>query len=288
MLPPSDDMHLNSSFIATDGRHIAVRDWLLEPGQALHGTVVLVHGLGEHMGRYNHVARRLNHWGFAVRGYDQFGHGESEGARGGLPTSTRLLDDLAEIIDSTRAAMAPGQPLILLGHSLGGLVTARFVSLGMRPVQGLVLSSPVLDPGLNAFQKFLLSFLPDIVPDLRVGNGLDVSKLSHDPKIIDAYKADPLVHDRICGRLARFIADAGEATLARAAQWQVPTLLMYAGQDALVNPAGSAIFADAAPDEVVEVHCFEKLFHELFNEVDRESVFNQLGRWLDARFSNEG
>lgn len=274
-----------SSFIASDGRHLAVQDWRLAPGQLVRATILLVHGLGEHVGRYDHVARRLNDWGFEVRGYDQFGHGESEGPRGGLPTPTRLLADLAEMVDSSRASMAPGAPLILLGHSMGGLVAARFMSLGLRPVQALVMSSPALDLGLNVFQKLLLAVLPGVAPDLSLGNGLDAALISRDPKTVADYRADPLVHDRICPRLARFMADAGAATLASAAQWQLPTLLLYAGADRLVNPAGSRAFAAAAPGSVVSAHCFEGMYHELFNEPDRESVFAQLRQWLDQRFN---
>jgi alpha-beta hydrolase superfamily lysophospholipase len=250
----------------------------------MRGVVLLVHGLGEHAGRYDHVARRLNSWGFAVRGPDQYGHGESGGARGGLPTAHRLLDDLADIVDSTRLRMSSKMPLILLGHSLGGLVAARFVSLAMRPVEALVLSSPALDPGLSAFQKFLVSVLPKIAPDLRVGNGLDPSMISHDPEVVAAYRADKLVHDRISARLARFIADEGPATVALAPNWRVPTLLLYAGADKLVKPQGSRDFAAAAPKEVVTAHCFETLYHEIFNELDPEPVFAELKKWLDARF----
>jgi alpha-beta hydrolase superfamily lysophospholipase len=221
---------------------------------------LLVHGLGEHAGRYDRLAGQLNDWGFAVRGYDQYGHGESGGPRGGLPTDTRLLDDLADIVDSTRARMDPHTPLILLGHSMGGLVAARFVALGLRPVQALVLSSPALDPGLNAIQKLLLAVLPKIATNLRIGNGLDASLISHDPAVVAAYQADKLVHDRVSARLARFIADGGPATLAQAASWSVPTLLLYAGADRLVNPAGSRAFAAAAPQTVLSAHCFEALY----------------------------
>lgn len=223
------------------------------------GTVLLVHGLGEHVGRYDALARRLNAWGFAVRGYDQFGHGESDGPRGGLTTAMRLLDDPADMVDATRARMAPGQPLVLLvllGHSLGGLVAARFVSLHLRPVDGLVLSSPALDLGLNAMQKLLLATLSHPAPNLRVGNGLDAQYLSHDPAVVAAYLADPLCHDRISGRLARFVANSGPATLAEAARWNVPTLLMWAGADRLVCPAGSRAFAAATPPATVRAHCF--------------------------------
>jgi len=117
-----------STFVASDGDNVVIQDWPLEPGVPLRGVVVLVHGLGEHAGRYEHVARQLNEWGFAVRGYDQCGHGESGGARGSLPTDTRLLDDLADIVDSTRARMSKQMPLIVLGHSMGGLAARAWLA----------------------------------------------------------------------------------------------------------------------------------------------------------------
>ncbi len=273
-----------SPFVAMDGNNLAIQDWPPEPDKPLRGVVLLVHGLGEHAGRYDPLARQLNDWGFAVRGYDQYGHGESGGPRGGLPTDTRLLDDLADIVDSTRARMERSAPLILLGHSMGGLVAARFVALAIRPVDALVLSSPALDPGLNIAQRLLLAVLPRIAPNLRVGNGLDPYLISHDPATVSAYLSDKLVHDRISGRLARFIAETGPATVALAPVWKLPTLLLFAGADKLVNPAGSRAFAAAAPKQVVTAHCFETLYHEIFNELEREPVFVELKKWLDERF----
>jgi alpha-beta hydrolase superfamily lysophospholipase len=273
-----------STFTASDGDNLAVQDWPLDIGVHLRGVVLIVHGLGEHAGRYDHVAQQLNAWGFAVRGYDQCGHGESSGLPGSLPTDTRLLDDLADIIDSTRARMEPGTPLILLGHSMGGLVTGRFVSLGMRKVDALIMSSPALNPGMNAFQKLLVAVLPKIAPNLRVGNGLNPSFISHDPAVVQAYTSDPLVHDRISARLARFFATEGPATVALAAQWKVPTLLMYAGADRLVNPQGSRDFAAAASKDLVTTVCFDALYHEIFNESDATPVFAAMQRWLDQRF----
>ena len=271
-----------SPFTAADGENLAVYDWPLDEGIARRGTVLLVHGLGEHAGRYSALAQRLNAWGFAVRGYDQYGHGQSAGPRGGLSTDTRLLVDLSDLVDATRARMPAGQPLVLLGHSMGGLVAARFVALNMRPVDALVLSSPALDAGLGAVQKMLLATLPRIAPNLRMGNGLDAQYLSHDPAVVAAYRADPLCHDRISARLARFIAEGGPATVARAAHWRVPTLLMWAGSDKLVNPAGSRAFAAAAPQALVQSHCFAPLYHELFNESPEmaDPVFNMLHTWL--------
>ena len=276
-----------TTFTAADGENLAVQDWPLPEGMMARGTVLLVHGLGEHVGRYDALAQRLNAWGYAVRGYDQYGHGESGGPRGGLNTDTRLLEDLGDLVDATRARTPAGQPLVLLGHSMGGLVAARFVALNMRPVDALVLSSPALDAGLGAVQKMLVVTLPRIAPNLRVGNGLNANYLSHDAQVVADYQADPRCHDRISARLARFIATAGPATVAAAPTWAVPTLLMWAGADRLVSPAGSQAFAQAAPPAVVQSHCFEDAFHELFNETPEYAtpVFDTLRDWLLARFA---
>lgn len=274
-----------SPLTARDGTNLVVMDWPLDKGP-VRGVVLIVHGLGEHAWRYDALALQLNSWGFAVRAYDQYGHGESMGQRGALPSEDRLLQDLAEVVDESRARMHGETPLIVLGHSMGGLVAARFVALGMRRLEGLVLSSPVLDAGLNALQKLLLAVLPPLAPNLRVGNGLNPDFISHDPQVVARYKADPLVHDRISARLAAFIAQGGPATIARASQWTLPTLLLFAGDDRLVNPAGSRAFSSAAPADVVTTHCFETLYHEIFNEAepDREQVLAHLKAWLDARF----
>ena len=282
-----------SPLAAADGQALMLHDWPA-PG-APRAQVLLVHGLGEHAGRYAPLAAELHRWGFAVRAYDQRGHGLSGGARGGLPHDTALLDDLAAVIDATRSMHQlrgqPGLPLILLGHSLGGLVAGRFVSLQLRPVDALVMSSPALDPGLSTFQKVLVATLPAIAPNLRVNNGLDPRFLSHDPAVVAAYRADPLVHPKISARLARFIATAGPSTVAAAAYWHVPTLLLYAGEDHLVNPAGSRAFAAAAasphvPPGTLSVQGFESLYHEIFNEAPTgvAAVRAALKAWLDARF----
>jgi alpha-beta hydrolase superfamily lysophospholipase len=273
-----------STFTASDGENLAMQDWPLPDGVAQRGTVVLVHGLGEHAGRYDHIARRLNEWGFAVRGYDHYGHGDSGGARGALTAQSRLIDDLCDVIESTRQRMGAALPLVVLGHSLGGLVAACVVAQGRVRVDGLVLSSPALDPGLSRLQKLLLATLPRIAPNLVVRNGIDPRHICHDPAVVAAYQADPRVHDRISARLGRFIADGGFTVLAHAPRWSTPTLLLYAGDDKLVSPAGSRAFAQAAPPDVVTAHCFERHFHEIFNEPDNEPVFHRLELWLDAHF----
>ncbi len=272
-----------SPFTAADGENIAIHDWPLPdiwPDQKIKGTAIIVHGLGEHAFRYAHVANFFNEQGYHVRAYDQYGHGESGGSRGGIPSEMRLVDDLADVVDDTQRNMREGQKLILLGHSMGGVVVASFARQQMRPVDAIVLSSPALDPGLSAVQKFMLSTLPRFAPNLRVDNGLKVEMLSRDPVVVQAYRSDHFVHRKISGRLARFIAEEGARIIAAAPKWRMPTLLMYAGADALVSPAGSRAFAQAAPANRVQSHCFEPMYHEIFNDPDKAQVFGVMAEWL--------
>ena len=274
---------LPDSLNTRDGLRLHLQLW---PGAgSTRGCVLIVHGLGEHIGRYAHVVKQLNAWGWSVLGYDQRGHGRSDGPRGGLGADDDLLLDLAAVIDAVRAAL-PG-PLVLLGHSMGGLVAARFVAGDggagwARPVDALVLSSPSLDPGMSIAQKLTLASLGRLAPNLAVGNGLKPEWISRDAQVVRNYVADPLVHDRVTPRLARFIVDGGAAVAQRAAAWHVPTLLLYAGSDRCVAPAGSAGFAAAAPQARVAAHEFRALFHEIFNEPEQAEVLGVLHDWLET------
>lgn len=270
-----------------DGLALHEQRW--RPSGPARGLVLIVHGLGEHSGRYAHVAAALQARGWDVAAYDQRGHGHSAGATGDIATIDSLLADLSKVIDSLRT-QASG-PLVVLGHSLGGLVTARFVAEALqpqpagwsRPVDALVLSSPALDPGMNAVQKMLLAVVPKVLPHLRVGNGLNPDWISRDPAVVKAYVDDPLVHDRISGLLGQFIAEAGPVVIDAAGRWRVPTLLMWAGADRCVSPSGSARFAAAAPMEVVARREWPGLAHEIFNEPEKAAVLATLTNWLDGR-----
>jgi alpha-beta hydrolase superfamily lysophospholipase len=267
---------------SADGARLHLQWWPLAQAADARGTVLIVHGLGEHIGRHGHVARKLNSWGWQVVGHDQRGHGRSDGARGALPADDTLLLDLALLIDQARATW-PG-PLVLLGHSMGGLVAARFVAGAAaswhRAVDALVLSSPALDAGLSPIQKGLLALLGRPAPDLALGNGLKAQWLSHDAAVVQAYIDDPLVHDRITPRLVKFIVEGGREVFARAPHWPLPTLLLYAGADRCVAPAGSAAFVAAVPAAQLTHQAFASMYHEIFNEPDKDAVFGVLEAWL--------
>jgi len=270
------------SLTTYDGLRLHLQRW---PARGTpRGTVQILHGLGEHGARYGALAAELSGAGWQVVAHDLRGHGLSDGARGSIPLGAGLLADVATVMDHVRS----DGPLVLLGHSMGGVLAARFVAEGLSPrpaswhrgVDGLVLSSPALDAGLNGFEKLLLSVLGPAAPNLRLSNGLKPGWISRDPATVTAYVADPLVHDRVTPRLVQFIVDSGEFVLERAWLWRVPTLLMWSGADRCVAPTGSATLAARAPTDLLTARKFDGLFHEIFNEPERDQVLACLARWL--------
>ncbi len=261
-----------------DGQQLVHRHWA-RPGATR--AVLLVHGLGEHSGRYRHVAAWFNARGCDVLGYDQRGHGLSPGPRGALSRGDDLLSDLATVY-ADYAAQAPALPL-LLGHSLGGLVAARTVLDGRVTPAALVLSSPAFLSHEARWLRSLAAGLARALPNLPLRTGLAVDHLSHDPSVVAAYRDDPLCSARITPRMADFIFRTGPSCLADASRLALPTLLLAAGADRLVNAAGSRQFAAAAgATRQLTARYFDTLYHELFNEAEpaRSQVMKQLGDWL--------
>jgi alpha-beta hydrolase superfamily lysophospholipase len=276
-----------TTITTADGLSLHLQHW--PAGAAARGTVLIVHGLGEHSGRYADLATDLNRAGWHVAAYDHRGHGRSQGQRGWVRHADDLPADLGLVIDAVRSVRAG--PLVLLGHSMGGAVAARFVAAGTAPgprpawyreVDALVLSSPALAVTMSLAQKFSLRVMGRLVPNIAVNNGLQRQWISRDPNVVATYKADPLVHDRITPKLGKFILDSGDCVRRQAPAWALPTLLMFAGADRCVAPRGSREFAAAAPAAVVTVREWPGLFHEIFNEPERSEVIAALVAWLQA------
>lgn len=260
------------------------------PVENPRGTVVLVHGLGEHSGRYGHVIDVIHAAGLSVIAYDHRGHGRSPGKQGVLPKAITLFEDLASIIDLVEV-----RPLVLLGHSMGGAIATRFVAEALtehgekpapwyRKVEFLALSSPALATRLSTADRIKLGVGRFVTPSLPVSNGLAPDKISHDPEVVRAYKEDPLTHDRITPRLVDVILGAGKVVRTRARRWTVPTLLLFAGADELVDARGSRAFAFAAPRYVMRAHEFSGAYHEIFNETEptRSEALGMLREWLET------
>jgi alpha-beta hydrolase superfamily lysophospholipase len=273
-----------------DGLKLAIQHWPLPKGQIPKGAVLIVHGLGEHIGRYDHVAQYLNRAGWAVVGYDQRGHGRSEGARGAIKKHDDLLCDLASVMDNLKTVY-PNERLALLGHSLGGLIAARFTAALANPVENVawcrpielcLLSSPALKIPLTGMQKILLQTVGRLTPNLAMSNGLNPNWISTDPMVVQAYRDDPLVHDRVTGRLTNFMLDSGEVIRQRASNWSIPTLLLYSGNDRCVSPSGSRELAAKLPAALIHAKAYQQMSHEIFNEQDRAEVLMELQNWLSS------
>lgn len=286
---------LPSTVGTRDGLTLVLKHWpaLLTPRP--RGIVCIVHGLGEHIGRYEHVAQNLNQAGWAVVGFDLRGHGKSDGARGAINEADDLLHDLATVIDAIKLAYSTYR-LALLGHSLGGLIVARFAAAHANPLEHAawrrsmdlcVLSSPALKISLNRIQLCLLKSVGRLAPNLAVANGLNPAWISTDVSVVKAYVNDPLVHNRVTGRLTRFMLESAKTVRQRACDWTIPTLLLYSGADRCVHPEGSRQFSASVPASLSQSKEYAHMAHEIFNEPDRETVLNALQDWL-ARFSNFG
>lgn len=262
-----------------DGQVLMRRSWPLTDASR---AVLIVHGLGEHSGRYLHVAAWFRARGFDVRSYDQRGHGQTSGPRGALHREDDLLSDLAAVY--TEYARGHAQPPLLLGHSMGGLVALRAVLDGRVTPTALLLTSPALRSWASAGLRKLAHMLTSLLPNLPLGNGLKTEYLSHDPFVAAAYRKDPLCFGKVTPRLADFIFQAGDACVADASTLRVPTLLLVASADKLVDPAGSTDFAAAAwATRQLTTRHFAGFYHELMNEAPqaRTQVMKQMGDWLE-------
>lgn len=263
---------------AADGTRLYVTDYML-PAAQTRGSVVLMHGLGEHSGRYRHVAGFFNECGLSVRCYDHRGHGRSQGKRGDVINGDPMLQDAEIIIEDFSARFS--EPPFLFGHSMGGLFAARFALARMSPLRGLILSSPALALRLSTFEAKMLKVMHTLAPSLGVPNGLSPSFLSHDAEVVAAYKADPLVHKKISARLLRSMLSSIDYCQAHAGSLAIRTLMLVAGDDRLVDPEGSKRFFAQLPAGLAQLHVYEGMYHEIFNELDAQRPFADLRAWLE-------
>ena len=265
-----------------DGLDLFVRRWETE-GVPHQWTFVIVHGLGEHGGRYQHLAEWFSQYGATIYAMDLRGHGRSGGQRGHAPSMQALLDDLDTVV--TQARNESGAPLVLIGHSFGGLVAIAYALDRPDHIDKAIFSAPmlVLKLKLPAWKQPLTRLLPRVAPRLSVSNEVDPDLLSHDPANARAYRSDPLVHDRVTGRLYSESVARGEAFIDRAAELRVPFLLMHGRDDEIVDPIGSQRFFARATARGRAFCLYPGLYHEIFNEVEREKVFQDMHSWLTQR-----
>jgi acylglycerol lipase len=257
------------------------QSWAPEEGPA-RGVVVIVHGFGEHSGRYEHVAQRLVAGGYAAYALDHRGHGRSEGPRAVID---RLADAVSDIDRLTVLAgdAHPGLPVFMLGHSMGGLLAVQYALEHQDRLTGLLLSGALAAPdAAPAPARLIARMLSAVAP--RAGLiALDASLVSRDPQVVAAYRADPMVHH---GKLpARTVAEliaAGQRFPELVAEIRVPTLIMYGSEDRLCPPSGSVMLGERIGAADITVIPYEGLYHEILNEPEQETVLDDMCAWLDA------
>jgi len=276
---------------AADGTELFIKTWKVPEGIPRRGAVLVVHGVGEHCFRYNHVAVFLNSMGLEVRGYDHRGFGRSGGKRAVLPANNTFVEDLKLVFDSytvETASQGDNYLPFLMGHSMGGCIAAKACTDGLIKPRGIILSSPGLLPNISGFKKQLVKLLLKLVPDKQVPSGLPISKISRDKTVVKAYKNDPFCHDLVTPRVVEFMLTGGKQAIEDARKLTMPTLLLVSGSDNFVKPEGSIAFHKNLPEGLGKIHIYDNLYHEILNEIiaDRQCVFNDLKTWIEIQLEN--
>lgn len=243
------------------------------------GTVLLVHGHGEHSGRYDYVAGRFNAQGWTVVAPDLRGHGRTSGVRGHVIAWDAYSDDLQVCLEKCGE---PGKPVAVVGHSMGGLIAIHYALKHQANLRGLVLSSPLLQlafpvPPLKAFVG---NWFSKLIPSLALSTGLDSKAVCRDLAIVKAYETDPLVHDKASTRWFTEMQLAMAQAHSRAGEFKLPVLVFHGGGDQLTNPNGSRIFFKGLTTEKRAFKEWPGLFHEIFNEPEKEQVLDEVVAWL--------
>jgi alpha-beta hydrolase superfamily lysophospholipase len=280
----SDIRQKTATFEGLDGTTLFYRQFIPEEERF---RVVVSHGLGEHSGRYANLVDTLCPMGASLWAHDHRGHGRSQGKRGHVNDFNDYVRDLNQLIAMARATQPEGRPLILIGHSMGGLVALSFVRQYPRIVDGLIVSSPLLGlpkPPPRALGAVVRS-LSIVWPTLSLNNKLDPARISHDPAVVSAYTRDERVHSRISARWFVRCMSEIEATVGSPGAIADPILMQIAGDDHLVSaPAALAYFDALTVGDKTLCH-YETLYHEIYNETgpEREKVLEDLQQWVASR-----
>jgi acylglycerol lipase len=270
-----------SSWTDQQGLKFYSKGW--EPDVAPKAVVALVHGHGEHIGRYAHVAETFTKAGYAVMGFDLRGHGQSGGPRGHTPSIAAFMQDIDLFLEHVRARY-PRLPVFLYGHSIGGALVLNYGLRRKPDVKGVIATSPALhtEPEKHPEKVVLAKVLGGLLPTVAISTGLQTSMLSHDPQVEQAYVHDPLVHDRVSLAFGKIMLEANQWALQHASEFTLPLLLVHGTEDQLAFPSSSQEFAAALGNRATLV-LWKGLYHETHNELNKAEVLRTNIQWMDER-----
>jgi len=273
--------HQEGFFTGVRGAKIYHQSWLPEEGTK--AALLIVHGLAEHSGRYMNVVDRFIPLDYGVYGFDLPGHGRSDGAR----VYVKRFDDFIAVVriyvDMVRNQQ-PDKPVFLIGHSMGALISTIFLLDHQSEFAGAIISGPgVMVPApISRFTIVLAKLLSTLLPRMRV-IGLDPAGISRAPAVVRAYIDDPLVYTgKITARLAYEMLKAMRRVPTEASRITLPVLIVQGGADRLVDPNGARMLYEAisSPDKTINI--YDGLYHEVFNEPERDRVLGDVEAWLEA------
>lgn len=278
--------HESGTFSGHDGLDLYYQQW--QPDMPLKATLIIVHGLGEHGGRYMNLVNVLVPHDYAVFAFDNRGHGQSPGQIGHVRCFSEFRNDVVSFVRQIQTAEQLDRPVFLMGHSLGGLIVLDVVLHGISGIDGVVVSSPALDDGgISAFLMGGSRIMSRIWPSLSVKTGLDISGISRDPDVVAAYRNDPLTHGKGTPRLATESSKTMAWCFENADRMNIPILIVHGSCDRITSPQRSREFFDRITHSDKTYIAFEGGYHESHNDIDHKTATTEILNWLDARCNSE-
>jgi alpha-beta hydrolase superfamily lysophospholipase len=266
-----------------DGTPFYIRGWEPENGKP-KALIALVHGLGEHTGRYVHVGKVMTDAGYAMAGFDLRGHGKSGGPRGHSPSLDAYMQDIHQFVQ-WMTQRYPGMPQFVYGHSLGGLLSLTYAIQYGAGLKGVLVTGPGLHTALQQQKAkvVMVRLLGSLLPAFTAPSGLDALNISHDTQVVQAYRGDPLVHSSTSLGFGKAAFNAIDLCFGRAAEFPAPLLIIHGTEDKIAYPSGSTEFARrvSAAGGDVTLKLWDGLYHEVHNEPEKSEVFKFMVAWLD-------
>ncbi len=273
--------HQEGNFVGCGGMELYFQSW--HPDETAKGVLILVHGLCEHSGRYSNVVNHLTGQGFAVYSFDHRGHGRSCEKLGAHVNSwSEYHKDVGEFLKLVRGKEAD-LPLFLMGHSMGGLIVLEYALDHPEGLKGVIASGPAVGAvDAPPVLLFIGRVLSKITPSFSLKTGLNTEAISRDPLAVKAYQDDPMVSSIASARWSVEFTKAIEKTRARAAEFNLPLLIIHGEADKLVPPEGSQYFFEQVQYSDKERIVYEGGYHEPHNDIQHEQVTADIQRWLEA------
>lgn len=273
--------HQEGFFKGVRGADIYYQGWL--PEGEPKAVLLIVHGLAEHSGRYENVVNHFVPLGYAIYGIDHLGHGKSDGKRVYVKRFNDYTNTLKAYFDKVRGSQ-PGKPIFLVGHSMGGLISAVYLLDHQAELAGAVLSGPAVKIPSNVTPAtiFVGKILSALIPKSGLV-ALEADGVSRDPAVVQAYVNDPLVHrGKMTARLAAEMLKAMQTVSNQATRITLPILILQGSADRLVNPAGAQMLYDAVSSADKGIKIYDGFYHEVFNEPEHDKVLQDVEIWLEA------